>query len=219
MRPEIDRAFIVEGLEELDAAGRRRKVEAGGNCWFCGAMRGCLMCGTKTTDDTPDVMPAGPQTKKRGLEQTGSHKKKKLKVESGGSIEAPSSLQPYSFSAGISQPVLRQPSYNLTSGSQYPEIPSSTQNIPLFPHEVSPGLPNIPDGTVGDWQVGNPYPSNAIFWGNFASVQAPSLDVQNSQWAAGFGSSLDNIHPPHAGIALDPGGAGGAEQASPTSNK
>lgn len=219
MRPEIDRAFIVEGLEELDTTGRRRKAEAGGNCWFCGAMHGCLMCGTKTTHDTPGIMPEGVQSKKHGLGQTGSHKKRKLKAENGGRIEAPSSLQPYSFPTGLSRPVLSQPSYHLTSGSQYPEIPSSTQSIPLFHHESPLSLPNIPEGTIGDWQVGNPYTGNANFGRGFDSVQTPSLKVRNSQVAVRFGSSLDNIHPPYPGIALDPGGASGANQVSSTLNK
>lgn len=32
MRPEIDRAVIVDGLEELGVVDRRQRAEAGGNC-------------------------------------------------------------------------------------------------------------------------------------------------------------------------------------------
>jgi hypothetical protein len=44
LRPGIDKAFIVPGLEELGPAERRKLAEAEGKCWFCGT-KGCDMCG------------------------------------------------------------------------------------------------------------------------------------------------------------------------------
>lgn len=45
MRPGIDRAHIVMGLEEIGVAGRRQRVEEGGHCFFCNARGGCQTCG------------------------------------------------------------------------------------------------------------------------------------------------------------------------------
>jgi hypothetical protein len=45
MRPGIDRAHVVQGLEELSVGGRRKRVEEGGHCWFCNARGGCAACG------------------------------------------------------------------------------------------------------------------------------------------------------------------------------
>lgn len=47
MRPTIDRAELVEGLEETTPLERRRRVEASGICWFCmgePTSHGCDMC-------------------------------------------------------------------------------------------------------------------------------------------------------------------------------
>jgi hypothetical protein len=47
-RPSIDRAVVVEGLENANSEGRRKKVEQNGNCWHCGAsrdgVRDCEQC-------------------------------------------------------------------------------------------------------------------------------------------------------------------------------
>ncbi|CZR57413.1 uncharacterized protein PAC_07302 [Phialocephala subalpina] len=45
LRPGIDKAYIVLGLEELGITGRRRQVEEDGHCWFCNARGGCKECG------------------------------------------------------------------------------------------------------------------------------------------------------------------------------
>jgi hypothetical protein len=47
LRPAIDSARVVIGLEELGIGGRRRVVEEGGHCWFCNAKGGCTECGAK----------------------------------------------------------------------------------------------------------------------------------------------------------------------------
>ncbi|KAH9210089.1 hypothetical protein DL95DRAFT_393769, partial [Leptodontidium sp. 2 PMI_412] len=47
LRPRIDKATLVLGLDELGVTGRRRREEKNGNCWFCGATGGCNTCGSK----------------------------------------------------------------------------------------------------------------------------------------------------------------------------
>jgi hypothetical protein len=47
MRPGIDKAYIVHGLEEIGVSGRRARVEAGDHCWFCNAKGGCEACGAE----------------------------------------------------------------------------------------------------------------------------------------------------------------------------
>ncbi|TVY49199.1 hypothetical protein LOCC1_G000661 [Lachnellula occidentalis] len=46
-RPGIDKARIAAGLEELTTAGRKKRVERWGFCWYCDARGGCLGCGSK----------------------------------------------------------------------------------------------------------------------------------------------------------------------------
>lgn len=45
LRPEIDRAMIVHGLDEVGVTGRRRIAEESGKCWYCGATANCEHCG------------------------------------------------------------------------------------------------------------------------------------------------------------------------------
>ncbi|TVY42349.1 hypothetical protein LSUB1_G001394 [Lachnellula subtilissima] len=46
-RPAIDKARVAAGLEKLTTAGRKRRVERWGFCWYCDARGGCLGCGSK----------------------------------------------------------------------------------------------------------------------------------------------------------------------------
>lgn len=74
LRPGVDKAFIVPGLEELSPADRRKLAEADGKCWFCGT-KGCDMCGGRKFDQGSDS-----NTKRPGL---GSSRlaNKRLKTE------------------------------------------------------------------------------------------------------------------------------------------
>jgi hypothetical protein len=95
MKPAIDKATIVDGLEELNATERKVKIEEAGSCWYCGARNGCESCGAKFPDDhgiaeqETKISATGESSKKR-LRDTGDRKgkgkevNKRVKVESAG---------------------------------------------------------------------------------------------------------------------------------------
>ncbi len=69
MRPAIDKALIVEGLEEYDVEGRKHNVEKQGNCWCCNAKIGCTSCGS--------TKKSGPETKNTSKDDSLPSKKRK----------------------------------------------------------------------------------------------------------------------------------------------
>ena len=63
LRPVIDQARLVEGLEETTPEQRRRRVEASGRCWFCmsdASKRSCDMCGVKVNTPRLTSTDMGP---------------------------------------------------------------------------------------------------------------------------------------------------------------
>ncbi|KAH7395733.1 hypothetical protein BKA64DRAFT_68136 [Cadophora sp. MPI-SDFR-AT-0126] len=83
IRPRIDKATLVLGLDELGVTGRRRREEQNGNCWYCGATGGCKTCGAKEIE--PDegevkVEINGKRKRVRGSSK-GKEVEKKVKVE------------------------------------------------------------------------------------------------------------------------------------------
>lgn len=70
LRPGIDKAYIVLGLEELGITGRRRQVEEGGHCWFCNARGGCKECGAD------EIKPEDQQSRGTREETPSSSKKR-----------------------------------------------------------------------------------------------------------------------------------------------
>lgn len=78
LRPGIDNADVVVGLEELNADDRRKIAERGGHCWFCGSRNGCGTCGTNTKAKT-----AGHQSpvKRQRLSTSGRAVNKRLKIQ------------------------------------------------------------------------------------------------------------------------------------------
>jgi len=55
MRPVIDDAVVVVGLEELDVPRRKSRAEEKGNCWYCGAKKNCKSC--KRDNENEDSAP------------------------------------------------------------------------------------------------------------------------------------------------------------------
>ncbi|KAL2072282.1 hypothetical protein VTL71DRAFT_11625 [Oculimacula yallundae] len=120
LRPRIDKATLVLGLDEIGVIGRRRREERNGNCWFCGATGGCKTCGAKdivVEEDEPAV-----QTGKRKRDQVtykGKEMLKKPKVEKREQHKAP-------------MKALEYPTPNTTSHSQQPNpqfYDESSQNL------------------------------------------------------------------------------------------
>lgn len=52
LRPGIDNADVVVGLDELTANDRRKLTEEGGHCWFCGSRNGCETCAADDKNET-----------------------------------------------------------------------------------------------------------------------------------------------------------------------
>ncbi|KAF8866065.1 hypothetical protein BDZ45DRAFT_331731 [Acephala macrosclerotiorum] len=129
LRPGIDKAYIVLGLEELGITGRRRQVEEGGHCWFCNARGGCKECGAdemKPEDQqSRGIREETPSSSKkrhrepRPEKERAHHKRVKIeKSEAGPSTPRSMISTPR---APISNPAYSPP----TNPSSYPEPNSS----------------------------------------------------------------------------------------------
>ncbi|PMD14082.1 hypothetical protein NA56DRAFT_406084 [Hyaloscypha hepaticicola] len=86
LRPEIDSAMIVQGLDEVSVTGRRRMVEEDGKCWYCGATSGCQHCGGAVikVEAGAEQQEADDREKKRRRDaggKNGSAMNKRIKVE------------------------------------------------------------------------------------------------------------------------------------------
>ncbi|KAE8449942.1 hypothetical protein EG329_007081 [Mollisiaceae sp. DMI_Dod_QoI] len=133
MRPGIDKAYIVLGLEELGISGRRRMVEEGGHCWFCGARGGCGECGAKeikVTEERPGHLSReGTPGKKRHREARSEKERtpsKRIKVEkSEGQPSTPGSM--HSAPRAPMSNLGYSPPMSTTPGFTYPD-PSSSLN-------------------------------------------------------------------------------------------
>jgi hypothetical protein len=221
MRPQIDRAIIVEGLEELDATGRRMRVEVGGNCWYCGARHGCLMCGTKETGDAAsEVISSGLGAKRRGPAEMGVPKKK-TKVEGGGDIFQTPSSEAHPSIEGLSEPTLREPRHKRRRESQYRQIPNSMHKTPRLENEIIAHVPRISEDAIDGWQAGRSYTGNGAFWESLNSNQRPrSTVLGSSQKEQDIAANPDRSrHPLQPDLILDPRGTSRHDQASPISIK
>jgi len=141
MRPGIDRAELVPGLEELGPSDRRRLAEADGNCWFCGSKRRCEMC-VKNMD-----LDFGQNTlaEKRCREGEGKVSRKKPKYETG---HVQMSLAPSPFFQQHLQTTLHQPYQNQEFG--YPPLDPAIG----FNHSYGdPHGRNIIQDLPFDWQI------------------------------------------------------------------
>jgi hypothetical protein len=220
MRPQIDRAIIVEGLEELDVTGRRMRVERGGNCWYCDATHGCLMCGTKKTDDVAsEVISSILGSKRRGPTETGVPRKKS-KVEGGGVIFQTPSSEAHLFFEGFSEPSLREPRLKMRE-SQYRQTPNSMHKSPRLDNETISHVPSISEDTMGSWQAGLSHTGHGAFWESLNNNQRPRSTVPgSSQKDQDMAVKPDcSGHLLQLDLILDPGETGRHGQASPISIK
>lgn len=227
MRPEIDRAIIVEGLEELDVTDRRRRAEAGGNCWYCGARHGCSKCGVNKRAPTPtDPISPRRQDKKPRSRTQGNPRKKTKADGSRGMFRNPSFLKPPSLPTGFSQPAFPQPTQG-PSAAEYLPTPNPTQgDFPTFQNDGRTSLPAISGDALESWPTG-PYTDYAAFWENYNALQAQQIyNAFQAQQPAAMGKNQikQDIKPSVAGdgqapgpdIFMDPGGTGHNNQASPS---
>jgi hypothetical protein len=84
LRPEIDSAMIVHGLDEVGVPGRRKMAEDGGTCWYCGAKAGCQYCAPVRDEFGAEQEKPEDAGKKRRREAVGRKDKatnKRIKVE------------------------------------------------------------------------------------------------------------------------------------------
>jgi len=139
MRPGIDKANLVHGLEELIPSDRRRLAEAGGYCWFCDAKEGCEMCDTgKIADKVAESEAMGTPTiaKKRHWDGKSKTANKRLKTEAGGGMnQSPLPMLSAPFLKQQSQPYFPQQPYSDYPGdSGYSQASPSASNFNAFGH-------------------------------------------------------------------------------------
>jgi hypothetical protein len=85
LRPGIDSAMIVHGLDEAGVSGRRRIVDEGGNCWYCRAKAGCEYCGAAIKIEAGAGMEKAERSRNKRPRDDGGRKEnvtsKRIKVE------------------------------------------------------------------------------------------------------------------------------------------
>jgi hypothetical protein len=156
MRPGIDRAHIMPGLEELDARDRRREAEIAGKCWFCGSSAGCTACGPKEAaivplESLPDRKPKR-QAKEAPAGEKPRKSRRKLKVES----QTPT-----------------RPLKEESVSSSVPDI-IEPQPLPFFPKYVFDQPNNYLEGgfpNFQQWSSVESIPNYYQFWDEYGGSQ------------------------------------------------
>jgi hypothetical protein len=114
MRPVLDKAFIVEGLDELPMDERRRKMERAGICWFCGACGDCKSCGTgagKISEEEPVKEMVDRKGKGRMVEsEMGQRRTKRVKFEHAGD-SMPTLTSAFPASSSMAPDLTKYPSH------------------------------------------------------------------------------------------------------------
>lgn len=177
MRPKIDRASLVLGLEEIGVTGRRRKTERDGECWFCAAKGGCKSCGSKDIvegegDEKPDI------TGFKRIRELGSLKGKEV--------------------ARKRPKIERQDSYAQipTRISHYPDPNVSTQWQQPYPHTqlYNPD----PQGRGHTPKVFNQ--EHESYSQDFGAEEASYDGLPSSETHEGFGTNWQAINSPQSNV-------------------
>lgn len=155
LRPEIDSAMIVHGLDEVGVSGRRRIAEEGGTCWYCGAMAGCQYCAPTKDEvgaeqENPDV--AGKKRRREAVGRKGKAMNKRIKVEprDNNNPQTPAFSYPNPELSSHWQNVVSTPYNNMSFSAGYGFTPSGGMagfGIPWG----QPFPPQVPGTTSVDW--------------------------------------------------------------------
>lgn len=149
LRPEIDTAVIVPGLDELGLEDRRKLAEADGTCWFCDS-KGCDICAGGELALGAEGKP-GTAAKRQGTGKGSARHNKRLKTEAitgmtqrSSPVVSKSSFQPYS--QPLSQQSFWNPNgpYGYACGVPPVQMFGSCQGGLLsYPSNIDPGLFNL----------------------------------------------------------------------------
>ena len=179
LRPVLDRAFIVEGLEEWNMDERRNRVEKAGLCWHCGADRGCETCGSGKMQYSGEKEVLGIKVKRGRVEagvSKGKGANKRLKIDHAGS----SASTPF-FEQQPLNPSLQQ--YDFSSGdygneSSYDQFAQPTSIFNYQSQEVQLQAP-VPQYTPGTWQNEQDFQDHGMYLDDLGDGQIdPSLYQQ-----------------------------------------
>jgi hypothetical protein len=215
LRPEIDKAVIVEGLEELDVSERKQRAEDNGSCWYCGSRQACSNFGTNKSNKSepaPDGSSPIPLSKKR---QVGDARRPRKKSKGDGGMGRPSHLRTLPPIGGLSQAAFNVPGQISRAAQFLPQRKPRGTPFGFQNQNISP-LPPISEVSAGMWQHAIPSTGSAPtagytpFWQNFnnntlgpssaaGGIQAP----QNMNYQMGL-----DYHSPGTGMELDSGSGG-----------
>ncbi|KUJ10611.1 uncharacterized protein LY89DRAFT_674742 [Mollisia scopiformis] len=167
MRPGIDKAYIVLGLEELGIVGRRRAVEEGGHCWFCNARGGCGECGAQ------EIKPEEEQSNRPHREETPSKKRNREL-----------------------RPEKDRPSYKRVKAERsegQPSTPNSMYSTPRAPMSNLGYSPSAPSTRA----LAYPDPTNSLNWNPHKYPDSPyGLDSKFGASSSLRGCPPQNYHSP-----------------------
>ena len=183
LRPVLDRAFIVEGLEEWNMDERRNRVEKAGLCWHCGADRGCETCGSGKMQYSGEKEVLSIKDKRGRAEVDvgkGKSANKRLKIDHAGSSmpTSPSITSTSFFEQQPLNPSLQQ--YDFSSGdyrgeSSYDQFAQPTPIFNYQPQGVQSQAP-ASQYSLGTWQNEQDFQSHGMYLYDLGGGQIdPSL--------------------------------------------
>lgn len=189
LRPVLDRAFIVEGLEEWNMDERRNRVEKAGLCWHCGADRGCETCwsGKMQYGGEKEVLDIkGKRGRAEADVGKGKGANKRLQIDDAGSSmpTSPSMTSTPFFEQQPLNPSLQQCDFNSGDYGGESSYDQFAQPTPIFnyqPQEVQFQAP-VPHYTPGTWQIEQDFQNHGMYFDDLGGGQIdPSLYQQQGE--------------------------------------